>query len=308
MMGDPDPQIADPQIADVLACPGCGGPLVVTEDALRCPADSLDFPRHPSGMLDLRLPDARPTADSFAQEYRAARLAEGWQPLDPAIAEALPDASPPGFTRLYWAVRRESWRLLAEWLSVLSNQPRLIADLGAGFPWLSHRLASFGHRIVAVDLSADADFGLGAARLFPTALSGIGPRDGLPAGHFAPILGDLERPPLAAGRYDAVICNASLHYARDLHTTVRRISAALRPGGAFVVVDSPVACEPAPGSRPGSRILGQDDLAGALAEAGLTVSWLTVKRGAAWWRHQMKNQLLRRAVFGFPLVIGRRDA
>ena len=82
---------------------------------------------------------------------------------------ALPVGDPPGFTQLYWAVRHESWAALVTLLTELGTAPLAIADLGAGFPWLSHRLASLGHAVLAVDLSPDIDFGLRPARLFPTA-------------------------------------------------------------------------------------------------------------------------------------------
>ena len=161
--------MVDPETLGILACPLCGGRLCNADGGLICPADGAAFPMHPSGLLDLRPPDGRAAADAFAAQYRAGRLADGWQPLSAEAACALPDGDPPGFTRLYWTVRRESWAVLVTLLRELGTAPLTIADLGAGFPWLSHRLASLGHAVLAVDLSPDIDFGLGAARLFPTA-------------------------------------------------------------------------------------------------------------------------------------------
>ena len=281
---------------DFLACPQCCGELTAVGDGLRCAADGTAFPIHASGLLDLRPPAARAAADAFAARYRAGRLADGWRPLTAAAARALPDGNPPGFTRLYWTVRRESWQALVRCLAALGPAPLLAADLGAGFPWLSHRLAEMGQRVVAVDLSADADFGLGAASLYPTVVgAGLAPaqadRTGsyLPAGRFLPVLGDLACPPLAAGLYDAVICNASLHYVDNLPAAISRLARALRPGGALIVVDSPVARAPRAGTQPGGRVLGRAELDAALHAAGLIPTWLPVPRGWLWQRHRLKN-------------------
>ncbi len=290
----------------ILACPLCGGRLLNADDGLICSADGADFPMHPSGLLDLRPPDGRAAADSFAAQYRAGRLADGWQPLSTEVACALPDGDPPGFTPLYWTVRRESWAVLTRLLGEFEPVPLTIADLGAGFPWLSHRLASLGHAVLAVDLSPDADFGLGAARLFPTAAQRGAPT-GLSwrPGGFLPALGDLERPPLARATYDVVICNASLHYAHDLRAAVARLAQTLRSTGAFVVVDSPIVTAARPG-RDAGRGLSRASVEDALRDAGLTVAWHPVPRGWLWQRHQLKNWLLRRPGFEFPIVVGTR--
>jgi len=297
-------------LTDMLACPTCGGPLTHIADGLRCLTDEALYPLHPSGIPDLRPAGTRDLAEAFAGQYRAARLAEGWRPLTPDLAQALPHADPPGFPRLYWPLRRESWIRLAQLLTGLGRAPLPIADAGAGFPWLSHRLADLGHTVIAFDLSADADFGLGAARCFPTAVHAAGvmahtPPAVLQAGQFLPVLGDLAQPPLATGAFAAVICNASLHYTADLAAAVARLARALRPGGALFVVDSPIAAAGRTGDRPGSRVLGRDEVDAALHSAGLASTWHTVRRGRLWWQHRIKIRLLRRPGFEFPIVVGR---
>lgn len=290
-------------LTGLLACPACGGPLTHVPDGLHCPADGALYPLHPSGILDLRPAGTREQAEAFAGQYRAARLAEGWRPLTPDMAQALPHADPPGFPRLYWPLRRESWIRLAQLLAGLGRAPLPIADAGAGFPWLSHRLACLGHTVIALDLSADADFGLGAAGLFPTAARDIPPTLGRAC--FLPALGDLTQPPLAAGAFAAIICNASLHYTDDLGATIARLARALRPGGALFVVDSPIADAGRAGDRPGSRVLSRAEVDAALRDAGLALAWHPVRRGRLWWQHRLKTRLLRRPGFEFPLVVGR---
>jgi SAM-dependent methyltransferase len=242
----------------------------------------------------------------FAAQYRAGRLADGWQPLSSDAACALPAGDPPGFTQLYWTVRRESWAVLAALLTELGRAPLVLADLGAGFPWLSHRLASLGHAVLAVDLSPDIDFGLGAARLFPTArLRNDAAGASWQPGGFLPLLGDLEQPPLAAAAYDVVICNASLHYARDLPAAVARMAQTLRPAAALVILDSPIVSVSHP-ARGGGRVLDRVAVDDALTQAGLAAAWRHVSRGWLWRRHQVKNRLLRRPQFEFPIIVGRR--
>jgi SAM-dependent methyltransferase len=298
--------MVDPETLGILACPLCGGRLRNADGGLICPADGAAFPMHPSGLLDLRPPKGRAAADLFAAQYRTGRLADGWQPLSSEAACALPVGDPPGFTQLYWTVRRESLRVLTTLLGDLGAIPLTIADLGAGFPWLSHRLASLGHAVLAVDLSPDVDFGLGAARLFPTASLWDDPAGASwrPNG-FLPVLGDLEQPPLAAAAYDAVICNASLHYARSLPAAVACMAQTLRPAGALVIVDSPIVSVSHTG-RDGGRVLDRAAVEDALGQAGLTAAWHPVPRGWLWRRHQVKNWLLRRPQFEFPIIVGRR--
>jgi len=57
---------------------------------------------------------------------------------------------------------------------------------------------------------------------------------------FERIWGELERPPFQAGVFDAVICNASLHYAVSLEAAIAEVSRILRPGGVLVIMNSPI--------------------------------------------------------------------
>jgi SAM-dependent methyltransferase len=293
-----------------IGCPLCCGPLAIYGDTLRCPVHRLSFPRHASGFLDLRPPDLREAGDEYAAEYRRARLAEGIEPMSPEEIRALPDGAPRGYPRLYWQVRRESWAALC---GLLGRQPLAltVADLGAGVPWLSHRLASLGHRAVAVDLSPDAAFGLGTAACYPSVADFGGPVERerfaeLPAGRFLPVLGSLEQPPLAPCAFDVVVCNASLHYAADLPAVIARMVRALRPGGSLIVMDSPIGPHARPGLGQG-RILSRSEVASALRDAGLRVAFHPVKRSLLWRRRQLKHHLLRRPAFEFPLVEARAN-
>jgi hypothetical protein len=146
-----------------------------------------------------------------------------------------------------------------------------------------------------VDASGDADWGLGAAESHY-----------LTESHFQPVLGDLQYPPLRAGRLGLIVFNASLHYAEDLQGTVRRAADSLKPGARVIILDTPIARQPRPGVGRGDRHLGRQELNQALLAAGLNPRWISVRRSTRWRSHQLKAILRREAVFSFPMVIADR--
>ncbi|MEE8390849.1 MAG: methyltransferase domain-containing protein [Anaerolineae bacterium] len=281
---------------DVLGCPDCQGALRLIDDkALHCPACGHRFLLRGGVPSLVRRKDVMMLAE-FSRRYREARLREGWRPLTPQQALALPYGSPPRYPALYWEVRRQSYEALMRLLSREGPPPEAgpVADLGAGTSWLAHRLARSGYRVLALEASLDGDFGLGAAEVY---------RASAPT-RFLPIQGDLEHPPLQRERLGLAIFNASLHYAQDLEGTLHRTARALRPGGCLVVLDTPIAGCPRPGSDLGDRHLGRRELQKALVAAGLRPRWIPVRRGVRWWVYQAKLRLKRGAPFLFPMVVG----
>jgi SAM-dependent methyltransferase len=233
----------------------------------------------------------------FAQQYREARLRQGWPPLTQEQALGLPYSQPAGTPALYWQVRRQSFCAL---MSVLARQGPTpahgpAADLGAGVGWLSYRLAQIGYQVLAVDISRDADWGLGVAERYY-----------LSQANFQLILGNLEYPPLQAGHLSLIVFNASLHYASDLEGTLVRAARVLQPGGRIIILDTPIGRRPLPGTGQGDRHLGRRELSRALLGAGLNPRWIAVRRGARWWRHQAIAILRRDAIFSFPMIVAYR--
>jgi SAM-dependent methyltransferase len=169
------------------------------------------------------------------------------------------------------------------------------ADLGAGNGWLSYRLAQLGYSVLAVDASRDADWGLGAAERYY-----------LPFVHFSLAQGDLEHPPLQADKLALIVLNASLHYAANLEATLCRLACALKAGGRLVVLDTPIARRPRPGTSQGDRHLGRQELHDALLAAGLSPRWVPIRRGARWRLHQAKTRLKGDPRFSFPMVLADR--
>lgn len=240
----------------------------------------------------------RERLEQFSQVYRSARLREGQGILSVDQARALPYGRPPGFPALYWEVRRQSFAALMGILAREGPTPAAgpAADLGAGFGWLSYRLGELGYDVVAVEASRDDLFGLGAAQRYYG-----------PAVPFLAVQGNLEHPPLRAGRLGLIVLYASLHYAGDLEGTLSRCARALRHGGRLIVVDSPISRRPESGTGRGDRHLGREELSAAMRTAGLVPRWLTVRRGRRWWRRQLAARLKRDKPFSFPIAVGDKE-
>ena len=284
---------------DVLGCPYCQAGLRPVRDnaaAIQCLACGRQFSLAGGIPRLVRHEDAA-RLERLSQEYRQARLDEGFGSLGRDQVLALPYGRPPGYPPLYWQVRRQSFCALMGVLAREGLAPGAgpVADLGAGIGWLSYRLAELGYRVAAIDASLDETFGLGMARATFSSLANL-----------LPVQGDLEHPPLHAGQFGAVVLNASLHYAQDLEGAVYRAAQALRPGGRLFILDTPIAREPEPGTGRGDRHLGLRELEGALMAAGLEPRWLSVRRGWRWWAHQAKAWLKRQPGFSFPMMVAGR--
>jgi len=104
-----------------------------------------------------------------------------------------------------------------------------VLDLGAGNCWMSHRLALAGYRPFAVDLLTNDQDGLGAAENFRGHLRAMFPR----------FQAELARLPFQDEQFDAVIFNASFHYAEDPVSTLSEALRCVRSGGMVIISDTP---------------------------------------------------------------------
>lgn len=291
-----------------LGCPVCQGPLDQTETGLKCPVDALEFSLQ-DGIYRLLAPAALAAADAYAGKYRQQREAQGWHALAPNELVALPETAPGGWDSLYWPTRRQSYQALMAWLNGAglhaADEPLRTVVMGAGFGWLAGRLAADSYQVVAVDLSSDDAFGLGALRDAAGALAA------------QPVLvqGDMEQPPLRLGEVDLVVYSASVHYAVNLQQCLAKSAALLRPGGALIINDTPVLTgeftalpseeEQAP--RRG-RQLPLVELKQALADAGLDFEIHQVDRGWRWKIRQWRVRFFGGVGFSLPLIVARRPA
>ncbi len=296
----------DDQILSWLACPLCRGSLSRTGEGLYCSEHDLIFPAV-DGIYQLLPPVETEGAAEFAAEYRKRREEQGWTPLSAGELAALPEVAPAGWDRLYWPTRNQSYSALIKRVGTLAAQkeePLRIVDMGAGFAWLSSRLAEAGHPVVALDLSCDEAFGLGVAR----------PLSQEPERALTLVQGDIEQPPLLPRSTDLLIYNASLHYAGDLDRCLAAGAQSLRPEGALIIMDSPVVygpvtAVPAEGEhntmpRRG-RQLSEEELSQALAQAGLQSESVPVGRGFRWRLSRLRMRFMGLVPFDLPLIYAR---
>jgi SAM-dependent methyltransferase len=94
-------------------------------------------------------------------------------------------------------------------------------------------MAQAGHYVLATDISLDEEDGLGAVSRY--ARPGVAHGDRLTRA-----LAEMEDLPLEDAQFDLAVANGSLHYAGLVRDAVREAHRVLRPGGLFLVLDSPV--------------------------------------------------------------------
>lgn len=166
-------------------------------------------------------------AEGFVRQYRSIRTRDGFREAAPDYYRMLPFVRKSDPRASEWRVRRESYaHLQRSALPGVEQGPLRVLDLGAGSGWLSHRLASFGHSVVALDRLDDDVDGLGVCKHY--------------AVPFAVVQADFDALPFQAGEFDVVILNGSLHYSADPAVTLSEAARTLAANGTLVVMDSPM--------------------------------------------------------------------
>jgi SAM-dependent methyltransferase len=207
-------------------CPDCTTPLTLSSaEVLCCSGCGRSYERREGVWRFLAAPTVE-RLEPFARQYRAVRDREGRRSTSPDYYRLLPTVPDDDPQAGDWKVRRETYRHLLRHVLAAGRQPSAILDLGAGSGWLSHRLSTLGHHVVAVDAIEDDADGLGAVRHYPTEIVAI---------H-----ADFDALPLAPAQFDVVVFNGSLHYAPDAASTLARARRMLATGGTLVVMDSPM--------------------------------------------------------------------
>jgi SAM-dependent methyltransferase len=166
----------------------------------------------------------------FLEDYRTIRSAEGRGSRESSYYQALPYRDLSGTNSAQWTIRGKSYRyfertILSE-MERKANRPLDVLDLGAGNCWMSYRLALRNHRPFAVDIFTDAMDGLRAAHHY---------------GRRFPLFeAEFDHLPFRSSSFDLAIYNASIHYSMDYARTLKELRRCLRPGGHFVIIDSPI--------------------------------------------------------------------
>jgi len=308
-----------PKALESLACPQCHGPLdslsseeEILEGSLSCANEGSTY-SVTGGIPHLVRLERTPKVTRFAEEYSLSWRQEGWGGDDLRYLQGLPYEDSTGRQRAKWRVKARSLDALLPALSF--HQPRKIVDLGCGMGWLSHRLALAGYEVFALDPVLDATLGLGAAGRYP------------PLGSpFERIWGEMEHLPFQSGSVDAVVANASLHYADPLAQALREIQRILRASGILIVMNSPVHRDGASAARAEKGFRDHFARRGASAEVTDRYHHFTRKTldedllhsvGAVTevvfdpgrffrWGRNLKGLLLRMELAAFPILLAQK--
>lgn len=169
----------------------------------------------------------------FIRDYERIRKAEGRGSDRPEFYLSLPYRDHTERNSWQWAIRARTYRYIERKIlpAMIAGRsgPLTVLDLGSGNGWLSYRLASNGHRPIAVDICTNSFDGLGAAVHYRYALPMLFPR----------FRAELDRLPFRSGQFDCAIFNASFHYSENYDLTLAETIRCLRPGGTIIIADSP---------------------------------------------------------------------
>jgi len=223
----------------LFVCPRCRTKLErSTPDRLTCPQDGLEF-GEVNGIWRFLLPEGEAHYARFIADYEAIRRSEQRGSTSPDYYRALPFKDRSGRYRSDWRIRARSFNVLVKNVLTRLQNPLerslKILDLGAGNGWLSNRLSAQGDRVIAVDLLVNEQDGLGAWKYYEHS--------------FIPVQAQFDHLPVTDRFADAVIFNASLHYAEDYTKTLKEALRVLSNTGLIVIMDSPVYRRSASGDQ-----------------------------------------------------------
>lgn len=220
-------------LLELVCCPACGNELqlVQGEEAhgeiwtgqLACMACNEQFAIR-QGLPHLFVDDAEWAPKAVE--------AQGWVTLhqNMGIYEQVEDAVDlqiPYYPEEPWIGVARSFDRALEILGLTGDE--VVLDLGAGRGWAAKEFAKRGCRVVALDVVADDQVGLGRAKAIMTHH----------ATFFERVIGDGENLPFLANKFDLVFCSATLHHTSDLPLFVKNIGRVIRPGGRLCAIHEP---------------------------------------------------------------------
>ncbi len=218
-----------------LRCPRCKADMTQF-DCLRCDFQFRDI----RGVLHALPPERVVYYARFIDEYERIRDAEGRGSDSDDFYLGLPYRDSSGRNSQQWCVRARSFDFLIQRLlkPAIPSGGRIL-DLGAGNCWMSYRLALAGFTPCAVDILTNDQDGLGAAEHY---------RKYLPE-FFARFRAELNRLPFQDETFDAVIFNASFHYAEDYTAVLQEALRCIKRNGLAIISDTPWYTTEANGQR-----------------------------------------------------------
>lgn len=161
-----------------------------------------------------------------------AREAAGWVALHQELGHYEQYADAPDFQAPYiaegpWPEVARSFDMALEQLALTGEE--VVLDLGAGRGWAAKQFALHGCRVVALDVVADQNVGLGRGKAL---MDEAGT-------YFERVVGDAENLPLRPGSFDLVFACGSLHHFSDLPLLMANIARILKPGGRLCAINEP---------------------------------------------------------------------
>jgi len=295
------------------ACPLCQSALDASgETRIVCAKCATVYERK-NGILSLLSPERRQYFSRFLAEYTHVRIAEGRGSQPASYYTRLPECDDSHPMAWQWRIRRCTVKAFDRHVAPMLARGSKIADVGAGYGWFSNHLSRLGYSPCAIDLSVDAEDGLGAAR------------------HYAPewplVQAEFDHLPFEPASLDVVVYNASLHYSTDYARTITEALRVLSSGGRIVVLESPIYKRDESGRRmaaerhahferrygtrsesvPSIEYLTWDMLDGLGSELGLTWQiirpWYGVKRALRPWMARLRK---RREPSRFAILVATR--
>ena len=283
-------------LISLLACPACGGPfnlvgaeadeLEIQQATLVCRQCGAEFAVR-RGMPHLYIAD-----QAWAPK---AQEAAGWVQIHQDLGiyeqgEEAIDLSIPYYPEEPWIGVARSFDMAREYLQLTGRET--ILDLGAGRGWAAKQFALLGCRVVALDVVADENVGLGRAR---TIMTHAGT-------YFERVIGDGENLPFQPDSFDLVFCAATLHHTSHLGRMIGEISKILKPAGRLCAINEPCISI----LEQESEVLARDaahelrlginerrpnirDYYAALQQNGLAIEQAIPARAHSMDRHALKN-------------------
>jgi SAM-dependent methyltransferase len=221
-----EPAIDTARLDVMLQCPRCRVDIQGSD----CAQCALHLQLH-DGIVYALPPERVAHYARFTEEYERIRAAEGRGSDSDDFYLGLPYSDVSGKNGQQWKIRARSYDYLIKHVlrpNLRAGSGRIL-DLGAGNCWMSFRLASAGYRLCAVDLLINERDGLGAGTHYRKYLPEMFPR----------LQAELARLPFQNGQFDAVVFNASFHYAEDYEGTLGEALRCVKTGGMVVISDTP---------------------------------------------------------------------
>ncbi|MFZ0301685.1 MAG: class I SAM-dependent methyltransferase [Terracidiphilus sp.] len=270
-----------------LQCPRCKASIA----QLNCQFCGLEMVVQ-NGIINALPPDRAAHFARFIDDYEHIRSEEGRWSLQDDFYLSLPYKDLSGKNSKQWKIRARSFDYLMKHVlnrNLQQNGGRIL-DLGAGNCWMSYRLALANYRPVAVDLLTNDHDGMGAAEHFRKHLPSMFPR----------VQAELASLPIQTEQFDAVIFNASFHYAEDYVATLREALRCVKHGGVVIISDTPWYSQDESGRRMvAERIAAFFERYGTASDSIKSLEYLTderlltleVRLGIRWTIHRPRYGL-----------------